>query len=35
MLDFKRVYAKEFSDSQLVIVMEFLADNLPDYPDYQ
>ena len=35
MADFKRVYAKEFSDSQLVIVMEFLADNLPDYPDYQ
>ena len=35
MIDFKRVYAKEFSDSQLFIVMEFLADNLPDYPDYQ
>jgi hypothetical protein len=35
MLDFKRVYAREFSDSQLAIVLEFLADNLPKYPDYQ
>ena len=35
MQDFERVYAKEFSDSQLIIVMEFLADNLPEYPDYQ
>jgi len=35
MLDFQRVYAKEFSEDQLIIVMEFLADNLPEYPDYQ
>jgi hypothetical protein len=35
MLDFERVYSKEFSEDQLAIVMEFLADNLPEYPDYQ
>lgn len=32
---FKNTYAKDFNEKDFKIVVDFLADNLPEYPDYQ
>jgi hypothetical protein len=33
--DFIRVYGSQFTEEKLKIVVDFLSDNLPEYPDYQ
>lgn len=33
--DFVKTYGSDFSADNLQIVVDFLTDNLPDYPDYQ
>lgn len=33
--DFIRVYGEKFNADNLQIVVDFLTDNLPEYPDYQ